>query len=385
MHRSRQWIIPTLLGLVGLGPMGSGELQAATIESVNIVSTGTVGIDSLFQVDVEVKDFDEEKGLELAVFLVAKRERNVEGDVVVDTLVIGSGYGGDVKGGKSLTYSGDGFDPAADPAVLFPVTEDAFGAQGTVSDLFSDFLGSDADASKAIVPCSEDGSETGDVLDATDGTDVVKYSNYCKAIASGDFNPFAAYRVRGRQFSDAEVSAGLTDAGTTRSAADDFEAPYYQGNEASPELKKVTVSLTDDGDVETSDKIEVTLKTDPVWRGDADSLILGEKAGGRKDGDELGVTYFVRWSSTGSEIMGELDDVHAAAAIIERDPNNNSPSLSDAVVLSGNRLAIDGDRPVQGVDGLSFVALNTDGDAYEAVTHVGKGLPYLKRVRNWHW
>ena len=99
MHRSRQWIILTLLGLVGLGPIGSGELLAQTVESVTIKApaSGTkVGIGDVFHVDVTVKDFGETEDLEVAVFLVALEKDN-DGNVV-DTLLVESGYNHDVRG-----------------------------------------------------------------------------------------------------------------------------------------------------------------------------------------------------------------------------------------------------------------------------------------------
>ena len=94
MHRSRQWIILTLLGLVGLGPIGSGELLAQTVEGVTITKGGTVGIDDVFQVDVTVQDFDKDPTLEVAVFLVAL-EKDADGNVT-DTLLVESGYNNDV-------------------------------------------------------------------------------------------------------------------------------------------------------------------------------------------------------------------------------------------------------------------------------------------------
>ena len=82
MHRSRQWIILTLLGLVGLGPIGSGELLAQTVEGVTIKKGGTVGIDDVFQVDVTVQDFDQSEALEVVVFLVALVQPGaVEGEI----------------------------------------------------------------------------------------------------------------------------------------------------------------------------------------------------------------------------------------------------------------------------------------------------------------
>ena len=81
MHRSRQWIILTLLGLVGLGPMGSGELLAQTVKSVNIKQGGLVGIDDVFQVDVTVRGLRRrsEALQTVAVFLVALAGRTTMG------------------------------------------------------------------------------------------------------------------------------------------------------------------------------------------------------------------------------------------------------------------------------------------------------------------
>ena len=65
--------------------------------------------------------------------------------------------------------------------------------------------------------------------------------------------------------------------------------------------------------------------------------------------------YLVRWYSTGHSIMGEHDEVYAAA-FVRRPPDSQAgidEVISD-VVLSNNSMAIDGDRPVRG-DYMHFV------------------------------
>ena len=141
MHRSRQWTIVTLLGFVGLvfmSPMGSGELYAQTIESVNIVSPKAVGIDSVFHVDVKVKDFDESGSLEVVVFLATTEETDASGQARTDTFVIGSGYVGDVKARNSLTG-------VSDPERTIATTEDLFPGSNnnqvvTTRSIFANFI-----------------------------------------------------------------------------------------------------------------------------------------------------------------------------------------------------------------------------------------------------
>ena len=280
MHRSRQWIILTLLGLVGLGPIGSGELLAQTVEGVTIKKGGLVGIDGVFQVDVTVQDFDEDPALEVAVFLVALEKDN-DGNVT-DTLIVESGWDNDVRGKERLAQHASNFGGGTAAAFLD-------GAFGTSSSIAPFTVG----ASPAII---NEATTTGATIDAP-----VRGSSY--ADAPGADNPFAAFRT--------------ADRGTDRN---DIPA---EGDTPTPEA-------------------------DRKWVGDADSLFItgtgiddSKIAESKHKNIAVDTRYLIRWYSTGSEIMGEHDEVYAAAVV--RDGTSYS-----SIVLSDNSMKIDGDRPVQG-------------------------------------
>ena len=280
MHRSRQWIILTLLGLVGLGPIGSGELLAQTVKSVNIKKGGTVGIGDGFLVDVTVQDFNQSADVEVAVFLVALAKDN-DGNVT-DTLIVESGYDLDIQGG----------DRDAFPAL------EAFGTAGGADAFIGGhpnipFGQGDAVADESIAPCV--GATPIETLPTTATTE----SNYCAA--NGVDNPFAAFRQRGQVTNEVERN-------------------------------------------EETDTRE-------IWYGDADSLHVtgtgvddGKIAEKKHRNVAVGETYLFRWYARGAYILGEHDEIYAAA-FVTSGPTNRQ--YSD-VVLSGNSMAIDGDRPVQG-------------------------------------
>ena len=348
MHRSRQWIILTLLGLVGLGPIGSGELLAQTVEGVTIKKGGLVGIDGVFQVDVTVQDFDEDPALGVAVFLVALEKDN-DGNVT-DTVIVESGWDADVRGKERLAQHASEFGGGTAAAFLD-------GAFGTSSSIAPFTVG----ASPAII---NEATTTGATIDAP-----VRGSSYANpaGAADGADNPFAAFRT--------------ADRGTDRN---DIPA---EGDTPTPEA-------------------------DRKWVGDADSLFItgtgvddSKIAESKHKNIAVDTRYLIRWYSTVNEIMGEHDEVYAAAVV--RDGTAYS-----SIVLSDNSMKIDGDRPVQGNylhfsrpfkedgfgfkvdtdepdasaddgsdddgDGISALAGRTDGD-FHAVDFAGLG--YAKELK----
>ena len=180
MHRSRQWIILTLLGLVGLGPIGSGELLAQTVEGVTIKKGGggTVGIDGVFQVDVTVQDFDEDPALEVAVFLVAL-EKNSDGDVT-DTLIVESGWDNDVRGKERLAQHASNFGGGSAAAFI----DAAFGGSVGATSSIAPFVA-------GTTTLIDEGTTTAATADVP-----VRASSY--AVSAGADNPFAAFRTADR-------------------------------------------------------------------------------------------------------------------------------------------------------------------------------------------
>ena len=279
MHRSRQWIILTLLGLVGLGPIGSGELLAQTVEGVTIKKGGTVGIDGVFQVDVTVQDFDEDPTLEVAVFLVAL-EKNSDGDVT-DTLIVESGWDNDVRNKERVDQHSANFGGGSASAFL----DGAFGTSSSIAPFV-------AGTTTLITESVSDG-----------GTEANPVRASAYAASDGANNPFAAFRT--------------ADRGTDRN------------------------DIPEEGDTPTAE-------ADRKWVGDADSLFItgtgvddSKIAESKHKNIAVDTRYLIRWYSTANEIMGEHDEVYAAAVV--RDGTAYS-----SIVLSDNSMKIDGDRPVQG-------------------------------------
>ena len=308
MHRSMRWTIVTLMGLAGLSSMGSGELGAQTVQSVTFKSPAAgslVGIDSTFHVDVKVQDFDQNQGLQIAVFLVALgKDSNGK---VTDTLLVESGYQNDVQ----------------DTAL---VAEEQFG--GVDSEVFiANGVG------KADGYLSEIGARLswGNIVPHSGGTSVVEVSGsgkstvYTRGTGFGN-NPFAAYRIANRD--------GYAPGGNTNRDRNDNKT-----------------TLDDQGDP-TSDQFQRD------WWGDADSLFItgtdvndDKIAAGEHKNKLFEETFLIRWYSTVNEIMGEHDEIYAAAFV--RDPGDPNatpavpPTWSD-IVISDNSIKIDGDRPIQG-------------------------------------
>ena len=336
MHRSRQWTILTLLGLVGLvfmSPMGSGELHAQTIESVTILEPGKVGIDSVFYVDVKIKDFAESKDVGVVVFLAATRPTAAEG--TLDTLIIGSGFTGDI------TEIKQGLTPAVTPSEE-DLGDFNDGARGRLSE---------GDTRVIFSPC---GISDDTAINPADEPPIAT-NKYC---GNGN-NPIAAFRKRGFVVEEDSLRLAITtynQAGTPNTGYSlnttliASNPLYYQGNADGKGGTKETFKIPVTGGVATETLTELELEvsfTPDLWAGDADSLFLAKDTAGKAEGGGgLGQTYYIRWVSFGSVIMGEHDKIRAGAAIFEE--GADTVPLDLVLSAEDNTMEIDGDRPVQG-------------------------------------
>ena len=153
-----------------------------------------------------------------------------------------------------------------------------------------------------------------------------------------------------------------------------------------------------------ADRSADTRNAETQWQGDADSLFITGiaskgKAGADGKNKDIKTEYLIRWYTTGHHILGDTDDVYAAAfvrrpakavinAVGEVDDNTPEDGINQArpaldivdvveetispVVLSSNPISVDGDRPVQGT--MYFVQEESDGDYSDVpLGYAGKG------------